>query len=132
MPATQETGQLARRYVALEAKAFGDDSGTGTLEGYASVKNSIDSHGDTIADGAYVELDGLRKDGFVTFGHENWKEPIGFVEEAEEDSHGLKVRMRFHGTDSAQSARKICLERMKAGKSVGLSIDFYPDRKSVV
>ncbi len=125
MNTQNQKGALARRMVTLDAKAFGDE-GAGTLEGYASVKDSLDTWGDTIVTGAYINLDRLQKDGFVTFGHENSDCPVGYILEAKEDAKGLYVRMAFHGTQEAQDIRKVCKERMDAGKSVGLSIDFYP------
>lgn len=114
--------------VELDAKAFGE-TGNGTLDGYASVKNSLDSYGDTIIDGAYMNLEQLVKNGFVTFGHANHEQPVGYITEAKEDSKGLYVKMEFHGTEEAQQVRTVCLERIAAGKSVGLSIDFYTHEK---
>lgn len=97
----------------------------GYIEGYISVKGSIDSYGDTIVDGAYEGMPDFIKAGFATVGHENSDLPVCYIEEAKEDAKGLWVRAPFHSTAEAQDARRICEERRAAGKDVGLSIDYY-------
>lgn len=120
------TQELSRRSIELlECKVGPTSDQYGTLEGYASVKNTVDAWGDTIIDGAYNELDALLKDGFVTFGHENSDLAIGDLLECREDTKGLWVKMRFYDTAEAQDVRKVCVARIASGKSVGLSIDYY-------
>lgn len=114
----------------IERKSFelgqGSLSDEGVLEGYASVKHEVDAYGDVILDGAYGDLEAFVRDGFVALGHDHTGLPIGFVESAREDAKGLAVRMRFHGTELGQSAMLVAKERMRAGRSVGLSIGYLP------
>lgn len=106
----------------VEAKAAGD--GPGTLEGYGSVFGSIDSYGDTIEAGAYVEtLPTFLKDGFIAWGHD-WADPVATPTDAREDTRGLFLTAEFHSTDEAQRARTITAERLARGKSMGLSIGY--------
>lgn len=96
----------------------------GVLTGYASVKQVRDRAGDEIAPGAYLNLASLVEEGFGAVGHDLSRLPIATIEEATEDAHGLKVRMKFHTTDEAQAARTVVRERLERGKSVGLSIGY--------
>lgn len=114
---------MERRSFELEVKALGAD---GVLEGYASVKHEVDAYGDVVLDGAYGNLDGFVREGFVSFGHDHSGMPIGFIESAAEDARGLAVKMRFHSTGAGQAALVVAKERMSAGRSVGLSIGYLP------
>ncbi len=107
----------------LDAKP---DADADTLEGYASVKNEVDAVGDLIRDGAYGNLNDFVRQGFVTVGHDHSANPIGFIEQAREDSHGLFVSMKFHSTPAAQEAKAVAFERLRAGRVVGLSIGYLP------
>lgn len=98
----------------------------GRLEGYAAVKNQVDRQGDVIADGAFGNLTEFVRDGFVSVAHRHQRLPIGFIEEAREDDHGLWVAMRFHQTPAGQAAYTVAKERLAAGKTVGLSIGYVP------
>lgn len=110
--------QLERKQVTLlEAKA-GDD-GHGWLEGYASVKNNVDSYGDVIVDGAYKNLDQFIKSGWSGFNHEG---VVGTIETAFEDAKGLFVRVAFHSDEDSQKVRIRTKERLERGKDVGMSI----------
>lgn len=120
---TLNEARIERKLLAFDAKSL--DDGTGVLEGYGSVKGNVDAYGDEIADGAYIELDGLVKAGFGAVGHDWYDLPVATIEEAREDAKGLFVKMRFHSTDEAQKARTIVKERLERGKSVGLSIGYF-------
>lgn len=104
----------------LEAKMA--DEGNGSLTGYASVKNNVDSYGDVILDGAYKNLDTLTKLGWSGFNHSS--KPVGMVTVAREDAKGLYVEIEFHSTAEAQEVRKIAKERMEKGLDLGMSIMF--------
>lgn len=122
----EELERKSGDFESLEWKIASDEQyPNGYIEGYISVKNSVDTYGDTVVDGAYDSIQELIKGGFATVGHENGDLPIGYIESAKEDAKGLFVRAPFHSTDDAQAARKVCEERRLAGKSVGLSIDYY-------
>lgn len=114
---------MERKQFCFDVKGVSEE---GFLEGYASVKNEVDSYGDVVLDGAYVNLGEFVREGFVSFGHDHAGMPIGYVESAREDSRGLFVSMRFHGTALAREAWKVAAERMEAGRTVGLSIGYLP------
>lgn len=109
-----ETKQLAM----LEAKM--SDEGNGRLVGYVSVKNSEDSYGDIILDGAYGDLSSFIKSGYSGFNHSS--EPVGMIMDAREDTKGLFIEVEFHSTPEAQKIRQIAKERIENGKDVGMSI----------
>lgn len=107
-----------------DAKVSGD--GNGSLTGYASVFNGIDSYGDTVQPGAYTNtLDSFVHDGFIAWNHD-WSCMIGTVSSAKQDAKGLLISADFHSTDDAQEARTIATERLARGKSMGLSIGYVP------
>lgn len=94
--------------------------------GYASVWGSVDSYGDTVAQGAFSKtLDerGLPK---MYFGHRSDMLPIGKWVEANEDDKGLYVRGEL--TPGRQFADEVYAS-LKHGTVGGLSIGFY-DRGS--
>lgn len=108
-----------KSFNVLEMK-YVEDDGRGYLEGYASVKNVVDSYGDVIVDGAYDGLTEMIKDSWSGFNHSD--RPAAYCENALEDTKGLKVRLAFHSTEFGQETRTIAKERLEAGKSVGMSI----------
>ena len=114
--------KLETKRMTLELKAQVD--GSGYLEGYAAITGNVDLGGDVIQKGAFVNIQDFITKGFAAFGHDWYDEPIGFIESAVEDDTGLKVRMMFHSTQDAQDARTVCVERLNAGKFVGLSIGY--------
>ena len=92
-----------RRIVHLEIKAAGPDDGLaeGEFEGYASVFGNIDSYGDVVRKGAFVNtLQDWKDRGDsipVLWGHD-MMEPesfIGVVTDAAEDDHGLRVKCQL-------------------------------------
>lgn len=117
---------MERKTCWLEEKSGIGGEVVGGLQGYASIKNVVDSYGDVICDGAYGDLQEFVRTGFVAVGHDHVGIPVGFVTEAKEDSRGLFVAMCFHSTSEAQSAQTMVDERLAAGKRVGLSIGYLP------
>ena len=101
-----------------------DMAESGRITGYASTKNQIDAQGDLIVDGSYGDLAKFIREGFVTVSHDTKATPIGYITQAKEDAKGLWVEMSFHSTPAAQHVRTVLLERLKAGKDVGLSIGY--------
>lgn len=63
--------------------------------GYASTFGNVDSYGDTILKGAYLET--LEKNGLpkMFFNHDSFAVPIGKWVKAEEDDHGLLLSGEF-------------------------------------
>jgi HK97 family phage prohead protease len=82
---------LLRKSLRLSDTNLKMSGESGVFEGYASVFGGVDSYGDTIEKGAFVETlkaDGLPK---MFFNHE-WAMPIGKWTQAQEDSTGLYVK----------------------------------------
>lgn len=115
---------MERGSLYLEVKSVGTENDSGYLEGYGAVKGNIDGVNDVIVDGAFENLDHLMVKGFMSDAHK-WDSAVGYVVEAREDKHGLWIKMAFHSTPDAQNLRTKVLERVAAGKEVGLSIGYY-------
>lgn len=98
-----------------------DDADKGKFTGYASVFGGIDSYGDTIMAGAFVET--LVKNGLpkMFFNHE-WDMPIGKYTLAEEDQTGLLVSGEY--TPDLGLAEDV-YAAMRHGTIDGLSIGGY-------
>jgi HK97 family phage prohead protease len=100
--------------IAIELKA--DDAGT--VEGYGSVFNGLDSYGDTIEPGAFAKSITMRKPKML------WQHrmdmPIGVWDEVREDDRGLYVKGRIANIELGREARELS----KMGAIDGLSIGF--------
>jgi HK97 family phage prohead protease len=97
---------------------------SGSFELYAAVFGNVDRQGDVISVGAFQSLDKFVQDGWGAVNHVNCLLPVAWIETAEQDDHGLRVRGKFHSTPEAQACRTVVTERMKAGKSVKCSIGY--------
>jgi len=117
---------MERKICLLDVRTSAAGELGSSLEGYASIKHVIDSYGDVILDGAYGDLAEFVRSGFVAVGHDHSGIPVGFITRAIEDSKGLLVGMEFHSTGAAKAAQTVTLERLHAGKRVGLSIGYLP------
>lgn len=108
-----------------------DANGVGTFTGYASVFNGVDSYGDTILPGAFIDtLKTTWPKMFVN--HDMWDLPVGKWLSIEEDSTGLIVTGEFTpGMDDAADT----YAALKHGTVDGLSIGYvlksgdYDDRQ---
>lgn len=86
----------------VRLKADAQTATTGEFTGYASVFDNVDSYGDIVRKGAFIETlaDWSSKENRkipLLYGHD-MSDPnnnIGMVIEAEEDDHGLKVRCQI-------------------------------------
>lgn len=97
---------------------------TGDFSGRASTFGTVDSYGDTVEPGAYVDtLPQFRTRGFIGWGHD-WDNPIGYVTAAEERADGLYISGKFHSDAEAQRRRQIAKERVDQGLFMGLSIGY--------
>lgn len=99
------------RYKEFQVKY--DDSGNGSLEGYASTWiRKADSYGDVVAEGAFSRTLTERWNGGkgipLLWAHQmdNLKSFIGTAE-AEEDEKGLHFLASFDGTEEAQRVREL-------------------------
>src|SRR5690606_15855499 len=105
---------------ALHVKGVAED---GTFEGYGSVVGNVDSYGETVMPGAFVErLARHKREGtnvLMLWNHDS-REPIGVWEDIAEDAIGLWVKGRF--LLEIQRAREVhALAKNKAigGLSIG-------------
>lgn len=107
-----------------ELKIAGADGDAGSFEGRASTFGTVDSYGDTVDPGAYIEtIPQFLERGFIGWGHD-WNQPIGIVTAAREGPDGLYITGQFHSDAEAQKFRTRASERVAAGKFMGLSIGY--------
>lgn len=106
---------------SVEENCFtGDANGLGIM----------DRGGDVIAPGAFSPaIPGFLKNGFIAVGHAWNGLPVAMPTAGKEEGGFLKISAAFHSTDEAQAARTVVKERLDAGKAVGLSVGFLPDRE---
>lgn len=115
---------------AFEFK-FTEESQPGAFEGYGSVFNNMDSHGDIILPGAFAKTIAAYKaagrmpgmfaeHSFAFLGGDPL--PIGIWDDLSEDDHGLHVKGRLVALDSDTGKRMRGLMEAKAMQ--GLSIAF--------
>ncbi|MDQ0040825.1 HK97 family phage prohead protease [Variovorax boronicumulans] len=111
---------MERKFLPLADAQFKMD-GEQTFTGYASVFNKVDSYGDTIVKGAYVET--LKKYGLpkMFFNHESYAVPIGKWVEAKEDDYGLLMTGEFTPGNSKAAEVQAAL---KHGTVDSLSIGY--------
>jgi HK97 family phage prohead protease len=114
-------GHRETRAYALQIKATGDD---GTIEGYGSVFNVLDTYSDIISPGAFAATIAAHKAAgtmpAMLWQHE-CDEPIGVWTEMSEDSKGLRIKGKLClETSSGKDAYAL----LKMGALNGLSIGF--------
>ena len=115
---------LVRKTLSLSNVALKMDGATGKFAGYASVFGGVDSYGDTIVKGAF--LDTLRTNGLPKmFWNHDWDMPIGKWDVAREDDHGLWVEGSLTPGLSLSEDVKAALSH---GTIDGLSIGGYLKR----
>jgi uncharacterized protein len=119
--------QRLTRDFNLELKMVGEE---GTIEGYASVFDVVDSYKDVIAPGAFKRtLAAWQSSGRmlpVLWQHDAYN-PIGVTLAASEDEHGLAVKAQLI-TEVAQARDAYALA--KAGALGGMSIGFSIPNKA--
>ena len=116
---------MVKKFMKLErgfkiTKQLSDD---GTFEGYASVFDTEDHHGDTIARGAFTKgLKKLASEGKklkMLFSHDP-TQPIGVFKSADEDSDGLWVEGKLTlGVQKADETRLLMLDGAIDAMSIG-------------
>lgn len=96
-----------------------------TIRGAAAVMGNLDRVNDVIYPKAFKKaLPDFLRQGSVLVGHD-WKSlPIAMPVMAKESGSNLDTEAIFHGTQAAQDARTVAMERLDKGLSVGLSIGF--------
>lgn len=113
----------AATFVEFKAMKALED-GTGGFEGYGAVFGNRDLGGDIMRPGSVKNVAQLKQAGFIAGFHEWDRLPIGYIEEANQDATGLYLKTVYHSHPEAQAARGVALERLAAGKTVGLSIGY--------
>lgn len=114
--------QTKNSAIALDAKAVSD---TGTIEGYASVFGVVDSYGEVVEPGAFVEslVKNQRAGRKVKMLYQhNPSQPIGVWDDLAEDKKGLWVKGRLL-VDASPLAREVH-GLLKAEALDGLSIGY--------
>jgi HK97 family phage prohead protease len=115
---------MERKIIDASRFEFKAAGGPGTFWGYASVWDSVDRVGDLVRRGAYeATLGTFIRDGAICWGH-NQSDPVATIDDAEENSKGLRITATFHSDERAQTARSIAQERLARGKGMGLSIGY--------
>jgi HK97 family phage prohead protease len=125
--------ELEYKHVPLTEFKGLDDSGDGTIEGYAAIFGNLDAGGDIILPGAFAAtLDEYKRRGFMAKSHD-WsvEGEIGFPLEVHEDDVGLYVKAKFYADEAAQTVRRRARDRMRHGKDVSFSIGYAADPASV-
>lgn len=110
---------LLRKTLSLSEAEFKFSAETGVFKGYASVWDGIDTYGDTIKKGAYLET--LKEHGLpkMFFDHK-WDMPVGKYTNADEDAKGLWVEGELTpGHSRAADVRAAMLHQTLDGLSVG-------------
>ena len=113
----------------METK-LADDASTGEFDGYASVFNHQDAHGDLVKPGAFADsLAAIKNSGRTLPMYANHGAamggdplPVGVWKDVSEDDRGLKVRGQIAALDSDHGKRIYGL--VKAGALGGISIGY--------
>lgn len=123
--ATQPQDKLEVRSIAAPIEIRADQAGNGGFSGYANLAGIVDEYDSVFEPGCYQELDALKRDGFISCGHDWGEFGPGFITEVRSDNKGLWISAEFHGDDESQAIRQKVQERIAAGKTVHLSIGFF-------
>lgn len=113
---------MERKSFRLEIKDLGE---TGTFRGYANAFGTVDSYGDIVQPGAFKQtLSKWRGKGRpipLLWQHDETR-PIGVIESASEDGHGLAVEGRLlMDIPTAREARELIAANVLGGMSIGYS-----------
>ena len=109
---------LIHKTIALSDVSLKMQGDTGKFSGYASVFGGVDTYGDTIARGAFVDT--LAKKMPKMFFNHQWDMPIGKWTKAEEDSVGLFVEGELTpGLAAATDVRAAMMHETLDGLSIG-------------
>lgn len=119
------SGHLETKDFSLELK-LEELTEDGQFEGYASVFNNVDAHGDIIEPGAFKKTIREQKGQVPILWQHDPYEPIGISLELEEDDHGLRTRGQLV-LDTQRGAEAYALLKRQAlrGLSIGYSAIKY-------
>ena len=97
----------------------------GGLKGTALAYGKLDSYNTVFAPGsATAALPDFVANGSFLAAHDADDLAIGYIRSAVDTGTGVEVEVDYHTTGDAQDARTVAMERLAAGKKVGLSIGF--------
>jgi phage head maturation protease len=97
----------------------------GGLKGTALAYGKMDSYMTVFAPGsATAALPDFVANGSFLAAHDADDLAIGYIRSAADNGAGIEVEVDYHTTGDAQDARTVAMERLAAGKRVGLSIGF--------
>jgi phage head maturation protease len=109
----------------FELRMEGAEASNGGLNGMALKYGEMDSYNSCFAPGsATAALPDFVANGSFLESHDADDLAIGFVKSAVDTGVGVEVEVEYHSTPAAKDARTVALERLAAGKKVGLSIGF--------
>ena len=110
--------KMIHKHLPLQLKA---DTDTRIVEGYASTFGNIDSDGDIIAPGAFMDSIKLRKPKML-WQHRS-DQPCGVWTDANETPQGLYVRGQIADTQLGNDAHKLALLGAVDSMSIGFAIE---------
>lgn len=123
--------ELQRRSVGLRSDAVTDE-GSGGFSGTANVMGRIDAYRSCIFPGAFSKvLKSYVTSGAILFGHDWWSPEIGMPMDAQDRGKTVEITAEFHDDEEAQRIRGIVTKRLKAKKTVELSVGFWPEWEHV-
>lgn len=112
----ESVAEIEQKSLGVEIKAINE---AGTIEGYGAVFGNLDTYGDVIEPGAFVDSLGSRMPKMLW--QHNMGDPIGRWTEVREDARGLFMK----GQIAVKSSRgRDAYELVKAGAVDGLSIGY--------
>lgn len=107
---------MLTKTIDVEVKAIGEDD-SGLFQAYASVFNNVDSYGDMVIPGAFMDAlreYGTKGDGIPLYWRHRMDDPfmnLGATTEAREDEHGLWTESQLDLSNAASKyAYKLLLE----------------------
>jgi hypothetical protein len=116
-----------------ELRAKGSNLAENRIRVIASSTGNPDRSGDVIMPGAFKSA--VLKDavmhGWLDVGHSWDGNPAGFFHDVKMVGDELIIEAEFHTTEKGQTARTVANERLANGKSLSVSIGFWPDYDSV-
>jgi len=121
-----ETMKLTTRQSRqFELRMEGAEASNGGLKGMALKYGEMDSYCSVFAPGsATAALPDFVANGSFLESHDADDLAIGYIKSAVDTGMGVEVEVEYHSTPAAKDARTVALERLAAGKKVGLSIGF--------
>jgi len=111
----------------MERKVFefkGSVTDAGELSGMGAAYGNVDLGGDILEANSCVNIDQFLKCGALMVGHDWDGLGVGYFDQISQDGAGLYFTAKYHSDDRSQAARTNAMERLAAGKFVGMSIGY--------